>query len=118
MGNLRSRPAIVLKDCATNTDIPYLFLTSAASDEIRSLQEKIETIESRLQKAENETKSALEQLREHDSRSFEIITAYKQLSVDITLQKESIIEELNREVLKLKQEKGMKYSKKSKSVCW
>ena len=75
-------------------------------------------IESRLQKAENETKSALEQLREHDSRSFEIITAYKQLSVDITLQKESIIEELNREVLRLKQEKGMRYSKKSKSVCW
>lgn len=107
----------MLKDNSTNTDIPYLHLTSAACSEINRLENKLEEIDTRLNKAEAETKIALDRLKEHDLRTFDILNSYKKLVVDVTLEKESEIETLQSELKTLKQEiKESKYPRLSASV--
>lgn len=99
MGNVRSRPRPtrlqpILIDSSTNTVVPYVFLSSDANEQIHQLQTKIDILTLRLERAENESKIALEQLWHHNQRTIEAIDYYRRLSIDITLEKECEIEQL------------------------
>ena len=125
MGNIRSRdrPRPALTDSSTNTTVPYLFISRDSNEEIHHMQTRIDIITLRLEKAENDSQIAFEQLRQHNQRRIEAIDYYRRLALDITFKKECEIDELDRELETLKQkrqqaEKDSASANKRKSACW
>ena len=107
MGNISNRQRPLVSDFATNTDVSLYYNQSAILAELKTLQNRISEIDTRLIKTENETDRALQLLEEHKA-CMQLVDTYRKLATDIKREKDLTIKRLERENSILKEQQGVK----------
>ena len=107
MGNISNRQRPLVSDFATNTDVSLYYNQSAILAELKTLQNRISEIDTRLIKTENETDRALQLLEEHKA-CMQLVDTYRKIATDIKREKDLTIKRLERENSILKEQQGVK----------
>lgn len=107
MGNISNRQRPLVSEFGTNTDVSLCYNQSAILAELKTLQNRLSEIDSRLIRTENETDHALRLLEEHKA-CMQLVDTYRKLASDIKREKDITIKRLERENSALKEQQGVK----------
>lgn len=90
MGNISNRQRPLVSEFGTNTDVSLCYNQSAILAELKTLQNRLSEIDSRLIRTENETDHALRLLGEHKA-CMQLVDTYRKLASDIKREKDITI---------------------------